>query len=170
MLFRVVRPMKRKSSRAAYFVQRIPVDVKARVVGRRLAIPFGGGVKFVTPSPRAQSISFSLRTNDPAEVKILQANIAAHLETIWTALREDAPIKLSHRQATALAGELYRVWADGEIVREASLSCICPVSAGSVRAKRKRSRRLIGPPLRRCGSRSEPVVILPIWRSPLVRP
>ncbi len=114
MLFRVVRPMKRKSSRAAYFVQRIPVDVKARVVGRRLAIPFGGGVKFVTPSPRAQSISFSLRTNDPAEVKILQANIAAHLETIWTALREDAPIKLSHRQATALAGELYRVWADGE--------------------------------------------------------
>ena len=51
MLFRVVRPMKQKSSRAAYFVQRIPVDVKARVVGRRLAIPFGGGVKFVTPQP-----------------------------------------------------------------------------------------------------------------------
>lgn len=114
MLFRVVRPMKRKSSRSAYFVQRIPVDVRARVVGQKLAIPFGDGVKLVTPSPRAQSISFSLRTDDPAKVKILQATIAAHLETVWTALREDAPIKLSHFQATALAGELYRIWADGE--------------------------------------------------------
>lgn len=114
MLFRVVRPMKRKSSRSAYFVQRIPADLRAKVVGQKLAIPFGDGVKFVTPSARAQSISFSLRTDDPAKVKILQATIAAHLETVWTALREDAPIKLSHRQATALAGELYRIWADGE--------------------------------------------------------
>lgn len=114
MLFRVVRPMKRKSSRSAYFVQRIPADLRGKVVGQQLAIPFGDGVKFVTPSPRAQSISFSLRTDDPAKVKILQATIAAHLETVWRALREDAPIKLSHRQATALAGELYRIWADGE--------------------------------------------------------
>jgi integrase len=114
MLFRVVRPMKRKSSRAAYFVQRIPSDLRAKIVGHKLAIPFGDGVKFVRPSARAQSISFSLRTDDPAKVKILQANIAAYLEGVWTALREDAPIRLSHRQATALAGELYRIWADGE--------------------------------------------------------
>lgn len=106
--------MKRKSSRSAYFVQRIPADLGAKVVGQQLAIPFGEGVKFITPSARAQSISFSLRTDDPAKVKILQAQIAAYLETVWTALREDAPVKLSHRQATALAGELYRIWADGE--------------------------------------------------------
>jgi hypothetical protein len=101
--------MKRKSSRSAYFVQRIPADVRAKVVGQQLAIPFCDGVKFITPSARAQSISFSLRTDDPAKVKILQAQIAAYLETVWTALREDTPVKLSHRQATALAGELYRI-------------------------------------------------------------
>ncbi|SEH52325.1 hypothetical protein SAMN05216367_0894 [Tardiphaga sp. OK245] len=75
MLFRVVRPMKRKSSRSAYFVQRIPADIKGRVVGQRLAIPFGDSVKFVTPTARAQSITFSLGTDDPAQVKILQAAI-----------------------------------------------------------------------------------------------
>jgi hypothetical protein len=115
--------MKRKSSRSAYFVQRIPADIKSKIIGQRLAIPFGDSVKFVTPTTRAQSISFSLRTDDPARVKILQATIAAHLEAVWQALREDAPIKLSHKQATALAGELYRVWADGE-TRARSISMV----------------------------------------------
>lgn len=114
MLFRVVRPMKRKSSRSAYFVQRIPADIKGRIVGQRLAIPFGDSVKFVTPTARAQSITFSLRTDDPVKVKILQSTIAGHLEALWQALRDDAPVKLSHRQATALAGDLYRIWADSE--------------------------------------------------------
>jgi hypothetical protein len=39
-----------------------------------------------------------LRTDDSAKVKVLQAQIAAHLETVRAALREDTPIKLSHRQ------------------------------------------------------------------------
>jgi hypothetical protein len=33
---------------------------------------------------------------------------------VWGALRNDAPTKLSHKQATALASEFYRVWADSE--------------------------------------------------------
>ncbi|QLH73979.1 tyrosine-type recombinase/integrase [Rhodopseudomonas palustris] len=107
--------MKRKSSRSAYFVQRIPADIKGRIAGRRLAIPFGGSTKFVTPTERSQSISFSLGTDDPAQVKILQAAIAGHLETIWQAFRNDDPVTLSHRQATALAGDLYRIWADSEV-------------------------------------------------------
>ena len=86
MLFRVARPMKRKSSRSAYFVQRIPAEIKSKIVGQDLAIPFGDSVKFVTPTARAQAISFSLRTDDPVRVKILQATIAAHLEAIWQAL------------------------------------------------------------------------------------
>ena len=102
MLFRVVRPMKRDGSRIPMFVQRIPTDVMSRAVGTRLAIPLGDAFTFVTVSARAQSVRFSLRTAD------------AYLEGVWTALREDAPAKLSHRQATALAGDLYRVWADGE--------------------------------------------------------
>jgi integrase len=114
MLFRVVRPMKRDGSRIPIFVQRIPVDVMSRAVGTRLAIPLGDGFTFVTVSPRAQSVRFSLRTADPSQVKSRQAIAAAYLEDVWTALREDAPAKLSHRQVTALAGDLYRVWADGE--------------------------------------------------------
>jgi hypothetical protein len=40
--------MKRKNSRSAYFVQRIPAEIKSKVVGQRLAIPFGDSVKFVS--------------------------------------------------------------------------------------------------------------------------
>lgn len=114
MLFRVVRPMKRDGSRIPIFVQRIPADVMSRAVGTRLAIPLGDGFTFVTVSASAQSVRFSLRTADPSQVKSRQAIAAAYLENVWTALREDTPVKLSHRQATALAGELYRIWADSE--------------------------------------------------------
>ncbi|OPF96107.1 hypothetical protein [Rhodopseudomonas palustris] len=118
--------MKRKNSRSAYFVQRIPADVKGRVVGRRLAIPFGGRTKFFIATERSQAISFSLGTDDPVQVKILQAAIAGHLETVWQALRNDAPITLSHRQATALAGDLYRIWADSEVgARQSSSQSWC---------------------------------------------
>lgn len=114
MLFRLVRPMKREGSRSSYFVQRIPADVRAKAVGLRLAIPLGAGFAFVTVSKLTQAVRFSLRASDPSEVKGRQATAAAFLEGVWKSLREDAPIKLTHKQATALAGELYRVWADSE--------------------------------------------------------
>lgn len=49
---------------------------------------------------------------DSTNVKERQATASTFLESVWKALRQDAPIKISHRQATALAGEFYRVWAD----------------------------------------------------------
>ncbi|WP_247389256.1 MULTISPECIES: tyrosine-type recombinase/integrase [unclassified Bradyrhizobium] len=114
MLFRVVRPMSRDGSRFPSFVQRIPADVRAKVAGIELAIPLGGGFVFVRPSESAQAIRFSLRTAEPSEAKARHGVAAAHLEGVWQALRNDAPVHLSHRQTTALAGELYRVWADSE--------------------------------------------------------
>jgi hypothetical protein len=48
-----------------------------------------------SPRARSQSIRFSLGTNDPATVKILQASIAAHLETVWQALRQADPVRLT---------------------------------------------------------------------------
>jgi integrase len=54
-------------------------------------------------------------------VKIRSAAVDAYLENVWKALRRDAPVSLSHKQATALAGELYRAWVDGE-VRERTLA------------------------------------------------
>jgi integrase len=60
------------------------------------------------------AVRCSLRTNDPSEAKRRQANAAAYAETVWRGLREDQPVALTNREATALAGRLYRAWALGE--------------------------------------------------------
>jgi hypothetical protein len=74
-------------------------------------------------SDRAQAVRVSLRTSDPAEVKARLAAVDAYLENVWRALREDEPVSLTNRQATALAGELYRAWAEGE-GRERAISIV----------------------------------------------
>jgi integrase len=114
LLFRLVRPVKRKGSRNRQFVRRIPADVRNKAVGLKLTIPVGEQTQTVIISPRAQSVRLSLRTDDPVEVKSRLAAVDAHLENVWRALRELAPVSLTHRQATALAGDLYRAWANGE--------------------------------------------------------
>ncbi|MCA1435613.1 tyrosine-type recombinase/integrase [Bradyrhizobium sp. BRP20] len=106
--------MRRDGSQNKWFAQRIPADVRRKAIGVELAIPLGNSFVFVTPSESTQAIRFSLRTADPSEAKTRNAIAAAYLEGVWQALRNDAPVHLSHRQATALAGELYRVWADSE--------------------------------------------------------
>jgi len=68
----------------------------------------------VTISARAQSIRISLRTDNPAEVKQRNAAVDAYLENVWRAHRETQLVSLTHKQAVALAGELYRAWADQE--------------------------------------------------------
>jgi hypothetical protein len=90
------------------------VRVRSKAVGLKLSIPVGGETQTVILSPRAQSVRLSLRTDDPAEVKARLAAVDAYLENFWRALREDAPASLTHRQATALAGELYHAWVNGE--------------------------------------------------------
>lgn len=49
----------------------------------------------------------SLRTRDPAEAKIVHAKIAAEVEERWHRLTAGAQ-DLTHRQAEAVAGEIYR--------------------------------------------------------------
>jgi integrase len=114
MLFRLVRPVRRSGSRNRYFVRRIPADVRSRAAGLTLSVPVGDRFQSVRISPKAQSIRISLRTDDPTEVKLRQAKVDAYLENVWRALRAPAPVSLSHRDATALAGELYRAWAESE--------------------------------------------------------
>jgi hypothetical protein len=114
MLFRLVRPMMRPGSSMSYFVQRIPADVRARAIGMKLAIPIGSETHQITVTAKAPPLRFSLRTRDPGETKKRQAEVVGYLEAVWQALRNTKPTALTHRQATALAGELYRAWADGE--------------------------------------------------------
>lgn len=102
-------------SRNGQFIKRIPADLKGRIVGVRIEIPIGDGFTVVTPSARAQSIRCSLDTSEPAEIKARNAIAAAAVERVFEALRnEDKPVTLTNRQATALAGRLYRAWAGGE--------------------------------------------------------
>lgn len=113
MLFRLVRPVKRSGSTKRQFLQRIPKDVQARAAGLALSIPMGSDTHLLTISPRAEAIRFSLGTGDPSEAKTRNAEAGAYLERVWQALRQDAPIPLNHREATALSGRLYRAWASG---------------------------------------------------------
>ena len=108
MLFRLVRPVKRPGSRNPQYVRRIPVDVSAQAVGLKLSIPVGNETRAVTISSRAQHVRLSLLTDEPREVKIRTAQVDAYLENVWASLRNSAPVSLSHREATALAGEMYR--------------------------------------------------------------
>jgi integrase len=122
MLLRLVHPMKRSGSSVPHFVQRIPSDVRLRAIGRTLTIPLGSEKVSFKVTERTAAVRFSLRARDPAEAKIRQAQAAAQLETIWQGLRRDAPLFLTNRDAHALAGDLYRAWADGQ--REHNLAAI----------------------------------------------
>lgn len=121
MLLQMARPVKRTGSNNHQFNQRIPKDVLERARGRTLSIPCGGKTVSITIRPTAESVRFSLGTSDAREAKILNAEVGAHLERIWQALREaSSPVSLTRRQATALSGALYRAWANEE--RQATLA------------------------------------------------
>lgn len=124
MLYRLVRPVKRRDSSLIQFTQRIPADVRPRANGLKLSVPLGGGeFHHLTISAKAQAIRLSLRTRDPSEAKIRQGRVASYLEEVWRGLRATKPLSLTHRQATALAGELYRAWAS-ETPRERTLAIV----------------------------------------------
>ncbi len=95
MLYRLVRPVLRSGSRIPYFVQRSPSDVKVRAIGLKLDLPIGGETIPITITAKTSMMKVLLPTADPAEAKVRQATLAAHLETVWRALREDAPIPLT---------------------------------------------------------------------------
>ncbi len=113
MLYRLVCPMKRKDSSRLQFNKRIPADIKDRLVGERLRIPVGEEVVEVTVTHKMQSIRFSLRSSNTSEVKQRQAEALAYLEGYFESLRSDTPLVLTHSNAVALSGAVYRSWASG---------------------------------------------------------
>lgn len=112
MLFRLVRPVRRKGTRNLQFNGRIPTDLLDRVRGMTLHVPVGTETVACIISAKATHVRLSVRSHDPAEVKKRTADIAAYLETVWKALRVSAPVSLTHKQATALAGDLFRSWSN----------------------------------------------------------
>jgi integrase len=116
--------MRRAGSSISQFNERIPKDVRKRARGRRLDIPLGAITVHLTISPQADAVRFSLQTRDPADAKKRNALAAVYLETVWQALRETKPVAFTQRQAVALAGELYRAWAEGEQRGESTIAIL----------------------------------------------
>jgi integrase len=110
MLYRLVRPMRRKDSRNGYFQQRIPADVRPLAIGRTLEFQVGGETVSVPVTERSAIIKFSLRSSDPAQVKLRLAEAASQAELHWKALRQAEPVILTHRQCVALARRAYEAW------------------------------------------------------------
>lgn len=136
MLLRLVRPMKRQGSSNFQFEQRIPTDLRERLIGMTLEVPRASGRKLITITEKTRAIRFSLGASDSREAKRQQAQAIEYLEGVYHNLRAAAPISLTHKQCVALAGELYRSWAgdletstrisfqqeaDGSVVRDYSV-------------------------------------------------
>lgn len=136
MRLRLVAPTKRKDSFNLQFEQRLPADLRERLVGMTLEVPRGDHIIPITVTDKTRAIRFSLGASDIGEAKRRQAEAIAYLEGVYRNLRANAPIALTHRQCVALAGELYRSWAadletsqritfqqeaDGSVVRDYSL-------------------------------------------------
>ncbi|HEV7277719.1 MAG TPA: tyrosine-type recombinase/integrase [Devosiaceae bacterium] len=77
-----------------------------------LEIALGDGFVSFPIGEKTHTVRLSLRTRHFGEAKARQGVIVAYLEKVFAALRNDAPTTLTHKQATALAGELYRSWTD----------------------------------------------------------
>lgn len=87
MGLRMATPWKHPDSGIYWLRRRVPADLVG-LVGRR-------------------EEKLSLRTRDPAEAKSAYVKAAAELEARWAGLRQGTK-RISHKEATAIAGEFYR--------------------------------------------------------------
>lgn len=151
MRLRLVAPTKRKDSSNLQFDQRIPSDLKERLVGMTLEVPRGGDIVPITITDKTRGIRFSLGVSDRGEAKQRQAEVISYLESVYRNLRANTPITLTHKQCVALSGELYRSWAsdletssrisfqqeaDGSVVRDYGLSLEAEAGALALEAGR----------------------------------
>ena len=81
-------PMKRSGSSFQQFRVRIPCDLLDKARGATLALPVGGRTVTKVIPERAEVVTLSLATRDPAEAKARQADVLSYLEGVWRPLRE----------------------------------------------------------------------------------
>lgn len=110
MLFRLAAPVQRKGSRFQQFVKRVPADVIERLAGKKIYVPLGSETVSVVV-PHHGTIRFSLRTDQPSEVRERQAAALAYLEGVFASVRKSAPVPLSRQQCVALSKDVYDAWS-----------------------------------------------------------
>ncbi len=111
MRIRLVRPMASKGSSVPQFTQRIPADLKARLIGQTLPIPVGDETIQIKITASTQSIRFSLRTTDRTEAKRRQALAVAFMLDLFDRLRAAKQVELTNQQVASLLGGLHAFWA-----------------------------------------------------------
>jgi hypothetical protein len=89
----------------------LPRALRGKLTGAKIVVEFPamGTTAAFTASATigAAEVGFSLRTNDAAVAKARHAHAAAVVERTLAA-RQAGPVALTHKQAVALAGEVYR--------------------------------------------------------------
>ena len=116
MVLRMAAPVRRKTTSFLQFRKRIPADLRGRAGGTPLVVEFPAAgdepASVVNASVGKSEVVFSLRTRDPVVAKARQAIALAAVDRAFNGLRIAAPTTLSHRDATALAGDVYRAITD----------------------------------------------------------
>jgi len=102
--------VQRNGSRFQQFAKRVPADLVERLAGKKLYVPLEEQTSAVTV-PKHGTIRFSLRTDQPSEVRVRQATALAYLEKVFKAARAGAAIPLSHPQCVALSKQVYDAWS-----------------------------------------------------------
>src|SRR4051794_21089390 len=104
MTLRMARPWKDPKTSVWHLRQRLPRDLVVRLKGSMVTLPIGEDFATVR---MGDVVQVSLRTKDPRKAKQLHAITDAALREFYDRQR-NGPIKLTHRQAVALSGVLYR--------------------------------------------------------------
>ena len=111
MGLRMTTATTRRDSTYRQYQKRVPADVIARARGRSYPITlpaFGPIPEQVVEVTIRPAISFSLRVRDPAAAKARTGAVTEQIERIFASLRSDL-VELTHKQAVALSGEIYRL-------------------------------------------------------------
>ena len=108
-VLRMARPARRAGTSNLQFKKRVPADVAKKAKGQRFAFTLDDGI--VVHASIGDVVYFSLRTADTNIAKVRHSRAATQLDQICEAVRR-GPQPLTKKQRVALAGVLYRAFAE----------------------------------------------------------
>ena len=112
------RPMKRSGSSSQHFRKRVPADVLTIARGKQCVVMLpperSDGDQIHIKFTIGAGIRFSLRTRDPTVARQRNAAVTEQVERLFDELRAGPPPprSLPPKQIVALAGEVYRLFAE----------------------------------------------------------
>jgi len=96
-------PYKHKVTGVYWLKQRVPARLKSVATGKAVVVTVDGVPSMVK---LGEYIKVSLRTKDMATARLLRSEVEAEFNRVWQTF-DDEPARLTLKQITALAGEMY---------------------------------------------------------------